>query len=230
MVFFDAGETLVHPHPSFPELFAQVCSQGGREVTAADVEAVQRRLAPHLVDLAEDTGVDKPSLSPEESKIFWSYLYRRFLKELGIEDDSLVGDLYSKFSSVSSYVLFDDAAESIARLAEAGYRVGLISNFEGWLDEMLVELELGDVFETKVISGLVGIEKPDPEIYRLALAEADVAPEAAAHVGDSPGLDVEPATTVGMHPILIDRFDRYTGHEGTRIRSLTELTDLVPKL
>lgn len=230
IVFFDAGETLIHPHPSFPELFAQVCADAGVAISATDVEAIQQRLAPHLVDLAEDTGVDKPSLSPDDSRRFWSHLYRRFLNELGVEDEALVGGLFERFSSVSSYALFDDAASSIKSLGDAGYRLGLISNFEGWLDEMLVELELGDVFETKVISGLVGIEKPDPEIYRLALKEANVDPAAAAHVGDSPGLDVEPASSVGIHTILIDRFDRYVDHPGRRIKSLDELTELVAQL
>ena len=230
VVFFDAGETLIHPHPSFPELFSEVSAEAGKSVSPDDVEEVQARLAPHLVDLAEDTGVDKPSLSADDSRAFWSHLYRRFLQELGIEDDSLVDRLYARFSSVSSYALFDDAIESMQRLGEAGYRIGLISNFEGWLDEMLVELEVGDVFETKIISGLVGVEKPDPEIYRLALKEAGVDPGAAVHVGDSPGLDVEPASSVGIHPILIDRFDRYPDHEGTRIRSLHELYEIVPQL
>lgn len=230
VVFFDAGETLVHPHPSFPELFAQVCTERGRAVSAADVRTVQARLAPHLVDLAEDTGVDKPSLSPDDSRVFWSYLYRRFLRELGFEDESLVDALYAKFSDVSSYALFDDVVQSLEQLADAGYRIGLISNFEGWLDEMLVELEVGDVFETKIISGLVGVEKPDPEIYRLALERAGVGAGSAAHVGDSPGLDVEPASEVGMHPILIDRFDRYPNEEVTRIKSLRELPTVVAEL
>ena len=227
IVFFDAGETLVHPHPSFPQLFAQVCKKEGRAISSEEVAEVQGRLAPHLIDLAEDTGVDKPSLSPEDSRTFWSYLYRRLLREFDIEDEALVAALYKKFSDVSSYALFDDVVESLTALTEAGYRIGLISNFERWLDEMLVELEVGDLFETKVISGEVGLEKPDPEIYRLALARASVTPDAAVHVGDSPALDVEPSTEVGIHPILIDRFDRYPDHSGTRIRSLNELEPLL---
>lgn len=230
IVFFDAGETLVHPHPSFPELFARVCKEAGLDLSADDVQAVQRRLAPHLVDIAEDTGVDNPSLSERESKTFWSFLYRRFLEELGVDDDRMVDKLYATFSNVSSYALFEDVVEALESLEAAGYRIGLISNFEGWLDEMLVELELGDVFDTKIISGLVGIEKPDPAIYRLALERAGVAAEQAVHVGDSPGLDVEPASSVGIRPVLIDRFDRYPDHEVTRIKSLTELTKVVPEL
>ena len=230
IVFFDAGETLVHPHPSFPELFARVWADAGIDVKATDVQKIQARLAPHLVDIAEDTGVDKPSLSPDDSKTFWSFLYRRFLKELGIEDERLVADLFATFSSVSSYALFDDVQQALESLIKEGYRIGLISNFEGWLDDMLVELEVGHVFDTKVISGVVGIEKPDPAIYRAALEEAGVDAAAAAHVGDSPGLDVKPASSVGMHPVLIDRFDRYPDQEVTRIKSLTELPEVVAGL
>ena len=230
IVFFDAGETLVHPHPSFPELFSRVCERAGVPVSAADVQAIQGRLAPHLVDIAEDTGVANPSLSPEDSRTFWSFLYRRFLRELGIENERLVDDLFATFSSVSSYALFDDVHETLERLVKDGYRIGLISNFEGWLDDMLVELEVGHIFDPAIISGVVGIEKPDPAIYRRALEAAGVRAESAVHVGDSPGLDVEPASSVGMRPVLIDRFDRYPDQEVTRIKTLTELPGVVARL
>lgn len=231
IVFFDAGETLVHPHPSFPELFAEIVSSEGHPLEARTVAEVQQRIAPHLVDLAEDTGVTAPSLDPDDSRTFWTFLYRRLLEEIGIEPtDGLADALYAKFSDVSSYALFDDVEGSLKSVAAAGYRIGLISNFEGWLDEMLVELELGDVFEVKVISGLVGIEKPDPAIYELALEQARVEPSSAVHVGDSPGLDVEPASSVGIRPILLDRFDRYPDRDVTRIASLDELPGVLENL
>ncbi|MDQ3985040.1 MAG: HAD-IA family hydrolase [Actinomycetota bacterium] len=229
IVFFDAGETLVHPHPSFHELFSAVCSEAGYGISADDVATIQGRLAPHLVDLAEETGVDNPSLSPEDSVTFWSYLYRRFLQELGIEDERLVKSLYAVFSTASSYKLYEDALPALTELRASGYRIGLISNFEEWLEEMLVELEVGHLFDTKVISGVEGVEKPDPEIYRLALQRAGVSPGAALHVGDSPGLDVRPAQSVGMIPVLLDRWDRYSAEEVPRIRSLEELTTVVAK-
>ena len=230
IVFFDAGETLIHPHPSFPELFAQICGERGVEVSAERVAEVQGRLAPHLVDLAEETGVENPSLSPEDSRRFWTFLYRRLLEELEIEDEGMVDALYARFSDLSTYRLFDDALPTLTELADRGYRIGLISNFEEWLDEMLVELKVGHLLEPKVISGLEGIEKPDPGIYELALARAGTSPARSVHVGDSPGLDIEPSSRVGMIPILIDRWDRYPALEVRRISSLKELPDLVAKL
>ncbi|MDQ3953456.1 MAG: HAD-IA family hydrolase [Actinomycetota bacterium] len=231
IVFLDAGETILYPHPSFSELFAQVITDAGVPVSAHEIEDVRRRLAPHLVDMAEDSGaVGGISLSEESSRRFWTFLYRRFLEELGHEDESLVDRLFGVFSSTSTYRLYDDVLPALHQLSERGYRLGLISNFERWLEEMLVELEVGHIFDVAVISGIEGVEKPDASIYRRALDKAGVGPNGAVHVGDSPGLDVEPARSVGMATVLLDRLDRYSGHDGPRISSLKELPDLLSKL
>ncbi len=230
IVFLDAGETLIHPHPSFPELFAQVCSAHGVAVEAGSVQEVQERLAPHLVDLAEDTGVAAPSLDPGDSLIFWTFLYRRLLEELGIEDRDLPQKLYDTFSDSTSYKVFDDVVPALSRLEEAGFRLGLISNFEGWLQKILVEQELAETFDISVISGLEGVEKPDPAIYRLAIERAGVDPGRAVHVGDSLAMDVVPATAAGMNAVLLDRVDRYPDVAAAKITSLKELPALVTKL
>ena len=230
IVFFDAGETIIHPHPSFPELFAIVCKRYDVQVDAADVESVQERLAPHLIDLAEDTGVTQPSLDPDDSLTFWTFLYRRFLEELNIDDDRLPQELYKTFSDSTSYKVFDDVLPTLTVLEESGYRLGLISNFEGWLENILVEQQLGESFDVSVISGLEGMEKPDPAIYRLAVERAGVEPARAVHVGDSVAMDVEPATEVGMNAVLLDRVGRYDGSKHLSIRSLEDLPSLVSKI
>lgn len=224
LVFFDAGDTLLRPHPSFEELFATVCASSGYEIEPPDVVRVRERLAPHLVDIAEATGVENPSLSAAASLSFWSFLYRRFLEELGIEDEDLVGELFSLFSSSASYKLFDDVLPAVETLTDSGYRLGLISNFETWLEDMLIELELGGVFEPVVISGREGIEKPDPELYRIAVERAGVDPARAVHVGDSPVMDVAPALEVGLQAVLLDRGGRYPDVPYPRIASLVELS------
>lgn len=228
VVFFDAGETILHPHPSFPELFASVCNARGCSVTSDEVASVQSRLAPHLVDLAEDSGAERgPSLSPEDSRTFWTYLYRRLLGELGMENDELAEELYRTFSSTSSYRLFDDTLPVLNELQAGGYRLGLISNFDGWLENLLVELDVGKLFDVTVISGVEGVEKPDPAIYRLALERAAVEPQQALHVGDSPALDIEPALEVGMHAVLIDRARHYSDDSHRSITSLEPLPEIV---
>ena len=236
IVFFDAGETLLRPHPSFAELFAETARAAGRRVTPAQVAAAQSKLAPHLVDLSPEDGAESPlryegsSLSADRSREFWTHLYQRLLAELGLEDDGLASRLFEVFSDSSSYKLFDDATGTLEEIKRDGYRLGLISNFESWLDEMLVELEVGHHFDPAIISGVEGVEKPDIRIYELALERAGVEPGQALHVGDSPGMDVEPATSAGMHAVLLDRLGRYANAPGHRISSLEDLPPLVSKL
>lgn len=236
IVFFDAGETILHPHPSFSELFASVCLDAGHEVTPAEVEAVQAKLPPHLMDLDhdEDDHDARPyagsSLDEDEARRFWMYLYRKFTAQLGLDDPGLPAALFERFTDLASYKLFDDVVPALRGLRDAGLRLGLISNFERWLEELLVELDVGHLFDVVTISGVAGIEKPDVRIYELALHHAGVEPGAAVHVGDSPSMDAEPAASLGIHAILLDRAGRYAGTEWPRIESLEELQAVVSKL
>lgn len=230
IVFFDAGETLLRPYPSFAELFASTAASHGIPIEVEAVRDVRRRLAPHLVELAEDSGVAQPSLRPDRSFGFWGYLYRRFLAELGVEDETLVRRLFDVFSHSTSYKLFDDSLPVLTELQARGYRLGLISNFEGWLEKLLVELEVGHLFETAVISAAEGIEKPDVAIYRLALERAAVDAGVAAMVGDSPANDAAPAAEIGMTPVLLDRDGSYEHLDYPRVTSLEELPALLQNL
>jgi FMN phosphatase YigB (HAD superfamily) len=58
-----------------------------------------------------------------------------------------------------------------------------------------------------VFSGIVGVEKPDPTLFKIALEMAgNIAPEEALHIGDSMRKDYVPARSIGMHALLLDRF------------------------
>jgi putative hydrolase of the HAD superfamily len=230
IVFFDAGETLLHPHPSFPELFSATCARHGIEVSPETVAPVLFGMVRNMAEVAAEAGVVNASASEQQAHRFWTHLYRKCLRELSIDAEWLADELYKIFSDSASYRLYDDALPAIRDLKEAGYRIGLISNFEGWLEELLVELEVGDVFEVSVISGLVGVEKPDARIYEIALRAAEVEPAEAAHVGDSLANDIRPPVDLGMRAVLLDRAGHHDKDAVPVIRSLLELPSLVPTL
>jgi putative hydrolase of the HAD superfamily len=131
--------------------------------------------------------------------------------------------LYREFTDLANYRLFDDVRPVLDWLAARGVTLGVVSNFEEWLERLLDELEIASAFQVRVISGVEGLEKPDPRIFRLALARAGVRADESVYVGDSPTFDVEPARAVGMTPVLIDRRNRHPGCTSIRIRHLSEL-------
>ena len=223
-MFFDAGETLVHPHPSFPELLTQVLRSEGHEV---DTDVVRERLwvvSDRFLRASQEN--ELWSTSAERSKAFWSSVYETFLAELDIEwTDHLAERLYETFTDLRNYRLFEDVLDPLEALRARGLALGLVSNFEEWLEQLLESLDLVRFFEVRVISGSEGVEKPDPRIFELALERAGVEPKESAYVGDNVHFDIDPAQEVGMLAVLLDRRGRYPDHEGPRITSMAELPE-----
>jgi len=220
-VFFDAGETLVHPHPTFPDLFARVLASEG---VAVDPATVHQRAA--VVFERFHAAAEAKTLwttSPERSRAFWHDVYEILLADLGVERPELVDVVYRAFTDLSNYALFEDVAPVLEELRATGLTLGVISNFEEWLDGLLEAVGVRSAFDVRVISGIEGIEKPDPRIFEVAMERAGVEPSRSVYVGDNPEFDVEPALAVGMFPVLIDRRDRFPESSAARIRSMAEL-------
>jgi putative hydrolase of the HAD superfamily len=221
-VFFDAGETLVHPHPTFPDLFAAILQREGHAVPA---ETIRDRI--HVVFERFKRAADEEELwttTLEKSRAFWHDVYGIFLRDLDIDgEEGLIDRVYEGFTDLTNYRLFDDVRPALDRLRDAGLELGVVSNFEAWLEQLLEELGVIGYFDVRVISGAEGMEKPDPRIFRLAMDRAGVRPEQSVYVGDNPEFDVDPAAAVGMLPVLIDRRDRFPDAPGLRITSMEEL-------
>ncbi len=225
-VFFDAGETLVYPHPSFPELLAQILRQEGHQIDPATVRDKVHVVADIFTNAASNG--ELWSTSPERSRRFWDRVYRRLLAELGVPfGDGLARRIYSTFTDLGNYRLFPDVLATLDRLCAAGLRLGVVSNFEEWLERLLESLGVSHYFDVRVISGVEGIEKPDQRIFLLALDRTGKTPEESVYVGDSPSFDIEPARAVGMFAVLLDRRGRHPEHPGPRITTLEDLPNAI---
>ena len=212
----------MHPHPTFPDLFSKVLAREGHDV---DTEMIRERI--HVVSDRFAHAAETNELwttTPERSRAFWYDVYGIFFRELGISDaNGLIDTVYAEFTDLANYVVFEDVVPMLRRLRDAGLRLGVISNFEEWLERLLDQLEVREYFDVRVISGVEGMEKPDPRIFELAMSRAGVDAGSSVHVGDSPTFDVEPAAALGMLPVLIDRRERFPDAPGTRITSMQEL-------
>ncbi len=221
-VFFDAGETLVYPHPSFPELLAQVLGEQGHRVDPADIREKVHVVSSIFTEAARRG--ELWSTSRQRSERFWATVYSTLLAELGLPfGNGLKRAVYETFTDLANYRLFPDVLSTLERLRGAGLTLGVVSNFEEWLERLLESLGVTPFFAVRVISGVEGIEKPDQRIFRLALERSGKRPEESVYVGDSPSFDVEPARAVGMFAVLLDRRGRHPDHAGARITSLGEL-------
>jgi putative hydrolase of the HAD superfamily len=114
--------------------------------------------------------------------------------------------------------------EKLAAARALGLRLGVVSNSEGHLQELFARLALDQHFELVVDSALEGVRKPDPEIFRRALARLSAAPDAALYAGDIPDVDIVGARAAGMDAVLIDTHDHYPDYrDAPRYPSLIAL-------
>src|SRR5207244_240701 len=126
-VFFDAGETLVHPHPSFPELFALILKREGFDTDPAELRDALRLVFEHFTRAAREKQMW--TTSPERSRALWLSIYRSMLAKLSLPaGNDLPERLYSEFTQLSNYRLFPDVTDVLERFRGAGYTLGVVSN------------------------------------------------------------------------------------------------------
>ena len=222
-VLFDAGDTLLSPAPSFQGRFVAVAAAHGLPLEEAAVDAA-------IADAVRAAAWPSDWTDPATQRDFWVGFYRQVLADLGHADDGLkvAEALFAAFSDPAGYKLFDDVRPALDALAGRGIKLGVVSNFEPWLEDILALEGVDHLFAAVAISGKLGVAKPDPEIFKAALTEAGAAPGQTVHVGDQPVNDVAAARAVGITPVLVDRFARHPDPGDThRVESLTELVELL---
>ncbi|HEV2824017.1 MAG TPA: HAD-IA family hydrolase [Actinomycetota bacterium] len=223
-MLFDAGDTLLAPAPSFQGRFVAVAAEQGVPLEEAAVDAA-------IAAAVRAAAWPDDWTDPATQRDFWIGFYQDVLPRLrhGGEDGmELAEALIASFSDPASYRLFDDVRPALDELAGRGITLGVVSNFEPWLADILALQGIDHLFATVAISGVLGVAKPDPQIFEAALAEARADPSATVHVGDQPANDVAAARAVGITPVLIDRYARYPEPDDAhRVEDLTGLVKLV---
>ncbi|MGH3300512.1 MAG: HAD family hydrolase [Streptosporangiaceae bacterium] len=164
--------------------------------------------------------------------IDWSAHRRVIAAEVGVRDEhldaaaTLIEDVMA-----STWVPVDGAADTLRALSAAGYKLAVVSNAWGTIEQWLEQHKVCSVTDDElprvgvvIDSHLVGIEKPDPRIFQLALDALDVVSDRSLYVGDTVRFDVKGALAAGLQPVHVDPYGFCDGPH-THIASLAELTD-----
>jgi putative hydrolase of the HAD superfamily len=115
---------------------------------------------------------------------------------------------------------FEDVIPLLSALRAAGAITGIITH--GWTikqAEKIVRLGLVPHLDRRAvfISDQLGISKPNPKIYALALRDLGLAPPEAMYVGDSPSHDITPPKSLGMKAVWARRASRFQPAVGDAI-------------
>jgi putative hydrolase of the HAD superfamily len=125
----------------------------------------------------------------------------RQLMALGLADPEREGWLAQKFCDSCREMLHRNAG-ILSRLA-GRFRLGVVTNSYGNADLVLSEAGIRPYLAAVLDSKVVGLSKPDPAIFSLALNLLGLPPEAVAFVGDSYNQDIRPAQEAGLTTIWL---------------------------
>jgi putative hydrolase of the HAD superfamily len=227
-VIFDAGGTLIGSDDpiGFERDLAATLGDLGAPTSAEQVRGLMRQLQREVRDRRRHVG--GWSRTPEEYRqnMLWvgTFILEKLGVAHGIEDKAAA--IYQRFAAGGFIDLFSDVKPTLEGLRRRGISMGVLSNYPPFLERNLQLLGIHHYFSFFVVSSKLGLEKPDPQIFHIALEKAGHPLEQALYVGDSPHDDVEGAKRVGLDVILVDRFDRYPEMACGRIHTLTELLEI----
>jgi putative hydrolase of the HAD superfamily len=171
----------------------------------------------------------------------WLGYLQTYVAECGVPQDrrdEAHRHLDSEFADAALWVEpVVGSREGLQALADTGVRLGVVSNADGMIGPRLAQLELCQVgpgigveIECVVDSGNVGVMKPDPRIFEVAIDLLGLHADRIWYVGDMPAIDVVGARRAGIKPILMDPLGLHLDAEYERIPSLSGLAELIAGL
>jgi putative hydrolase of the HAD superfamily len=129
-----------------------------------------------------------------------------FLQRQGVADATLRAELcQSSQSTWFADLEFDAGVVPLLDRCAAQYRLGLITNGPTWTQRAkIAQLQLQRWFDVMLVSEEVGVEKPHPQIFHVALQRLNVEVNECVMIGDNPSADMRGADAVGMRGIWIN--------------------------
>lgn len=223
VIFFDAAGTLFEVRGNVGAIYSRIASQYGCE---ADAEQLQQsfarwfRLQPPM---AFPVGTPDDKLR-EMEKGWWRTLVRTVFADCPAFShfDEFFDDVFEQFRKPELWQVYDDVIPALTELKRRGIRLGVISNFDSRLDDLLQALDVHQFFDSVHISTRAGAAKPDPMIFDTALAFHNIEAQHAWHIGDSVREDIEGAEAAGIKAILLDRNNHHADNPA-RITNLNQL-------
>ena len=198
-IFFDAGNTLIRMD------LAAIVAALAREGVSASIDEVQRAEWRARVRLDATLRPGASTEHPDTGARYLAFL----LEELGVRSAATAAALGAWRRTYNLprglWTAIEPEAEAALRLArQAGLGTAVISNSNGTAAAILGALGLAGQLDFVIDSHEVGVEKPDPRIFQIALERAGLEPAQAANVGDQNSIHVLRARAAGLRAVLMN--------------------------
>ncbi len=230
VIFFDAADTLFHVKGSVGEVYLSLARKYG---VTTDRDTIQEAFvkafdaAPAPVFAAQD-----PQEIKSCERLWWFDVVHYVFYRVGMFEgfDEYFEEVFAYFARPDAWALYPETVSTLATLDAWGLALGIVSNFDSRLYEILIGLGIDRFFESVTISSVAGAAKPSPKIFQRALQKHGVTAGEALHVGNSLRDDVRAAAAAGLWGVLLDRHGREAiPPEVVAIKSLSDVLTIVGK-
>jgi HAD superfamily hydrolase (TIGR01549 family) len=240
-VLFDLGGTLIYFDGQWPDVYLRADRALLDSLEAAGIkldreafrEDFRARLNAYYAERESEFIEYTTTYVLKEALVGWGYL--------GVPDSTIRPALDAMYRvSQAHWQAEADAVSTLTLLREQGYRLGLISNAgdDADVQSLVDKARLRPFFDVILTSAALGIRKPNPRIFDLALQRMEADPAGAVMVGDTLGADILGARNAGLRSIWVIRRADTPGnraHAGTIqpdavARTLAEVPEAVATL
>lgn len=219
-VLFDLDNTLTHRDQSilaYSQHLAQTYQQQLQHAEISQIQSIIRRI--------DNGGYPKKELLTHPSiAASVAYALQQELNWNSLPDfEELTQFWFQQFGL--SAVAMPGANSLLAELKQQGYKLAVVSN-GGHATRLTILQGLGfsHYFDEIISSELVGISKPNPEIFLHTSRQLDVAPQNCLFIGDHPVNDIQGATQAGMQALWLKGFHETEDHKSMNtIQNLAEI-------
>lgn len=214
-IFFDAGGTIIFPNV---EVLCDVAYNFGHSLSPSDFLKAFSETIFYFDNLFKKEG-------PKDNTVFYN-LIPFSLKKLGILEEEGV-KIREKMRErekdlIWTYTL-PEIKEGLEILKSHGYRLSVISNSNGTVEEQIKRAGLRKYFERVYDSGIIGMEKPEPGIFHYVLSDMNLSPTDVIYIGDIVMIDILGANRAKIGAVHLDPLNLYYEWKGIHMKNIYEV-------
>ncbi len=208
VIFLDAMGTLFDLKNSVGKIYQQFAFKYGVEIDSETLNRAFLKSYQASSPLAFPT--KELETIPEREFLWWKNVVQITFEQAKLLNKfsnftDFFSEIYLYFSTKEPWYIFPDVIPCLKKWQQQGIELGVISNFDTRLHQILKALDLEQFFTSITISSVAGFAKPDQNIFKIALRKHGFAAEQAWHIGDNKVEDYQGAKNAGIKAFWLNR-------------------------
>ncbi len=211
-VLFDATGTLIELREPVGETYARFARAHGVDLPVSRIDdAWKRVVAVRELRCFPDA---RPEDVPRLERAWWHGVVRATFRATDqtvvfTDFDTFFGELFDWYTTAEAWRVRPGVEATLARLWKEGLRLGIVSDFDYRLTDVLESLQIAALFDAVILAGTVGVTKPDARLFEAALTMMSLSERDAVYVGDDPERDLAGAEGAGLAAVDVTSLESF---------------------